>query len=667
MFEAFHTRAAQRPSPFCRPQSGLRPRRLRRTPRRPTPATPRRARFADRRRDSVQPRRPAQLPAGLLRPLFAAAPPTTCWSRCPASPSAPRATSAGSARRARTCSSTASGSPTSRAARSQQLRLTDASVGRADRPGRRRPARHRGPPGPGRQRHPQEGRRRQRPVHLAARIPRPLFAIHLLCAAWSATPTASGPVEYTLSADNTNIASRGAYGGNDDLIYDASATLIERRVGRLFSDFTSPSSRSRPRSTCRATRSPICRSNTGPIGTISGSRKAPPRRPQTTASATSTQTQRGYMLDFNGDYEFALGPGRLKLIGLHHYRARADLHHPDHPLRKRHRRRRRPLLPRRPASVEFILRGEYGWKGGSNDWQVTLERAVNTLDQKGELFLLSPDGEWVEDAVPARHRRGRRTSLRSDSPPSSRPLNRRRSTCRSSAGAEISKLERLDEHDEARKFFRPKGSVSLAWRPSRGLGHQPQAQPPGRADQLLRLPRPARPQRRPRECRQPRSRARRKAGSWRARQARSSAPGAAPGSSSSITASTTSSTSCRSAMDGQSIGNLPRATKVGGEFTSHHQLRPDRLDAAPSWTCARQTRSRVKDPLTGESRPISGITDYSGSIDLRHDIPGTDIAWGGDISINHNDAELLSRRGHPRVGRTIFRQASSSSTRTSSG
>ena len=48
-----------------------------------------------------------------------------------------------------------------------------------------------------------------------------------------------GPVEYTLSVDNNN-GSRGAYGGPDDLIYDAGGTLIERRVGRLYSDFDQP-------------------------------------------------------------------------------------------------------------------------------------------------------------------------------------------------------------------------------------------------------------------------------------------------------------------------------------------------------------------------------------------------------------------------------------------
>lgn len=51
-----------------------------------------------------------------------------------------------------------------------------------------------------------------------------------------------GPFEYTLSVDNS-VASRGAYGGNDDLIYDAVGNLTERRVGRLFSDFDQPKMR----------------------------------------------------------------------------------------------------------------------------------------------------------------------------------------------------------------------------------------------------------------------------------------------------------------------------------------------------------------------------------------------------------------------------------------
>src|SRR5688500_17309211 len=88
--------------------------------------------------------------------------------------------------------------------------------------------------------------------------------------------------------------------------------------------------------------------------------------------------------------------------------------------------------------------------------------------------------------------------------------------------------------------------------------------------------------------------------------------------------------------DGQSIGNLPRATRIGGEFTSTINFDPIGWTGAKLDLRLAATRSRVKDPLTGEARPISGITDYSGNLNLRHDVAGTDIAWGGALSIYHN-------------------------------
>ena len=43
-------------------------------------------------------------------------------------------------------------------------------------------------------------------------------------------------------------------------------------------------------------------------------------------------------------------------------------------------------------------------------------------------------------------------------------------------------------------------------------------------------------------------------------------------------------------------------------------------------------RSRVEDPLTGETRPISNSLAEGAEIILRHDIPGTQWAWGGDVT-----------------------------------
>ena len=49
---------------------------------------------------------------------------------------------------------------------------------------------------------------------------------------------------------------------------------------------------------------------------------------------------------------------------------------------------------------ETIGRAEYGWKTGKNDWQVTLERAYNSLDQKGGLATLDPNGHSNRSTSP---------------------------------------------------------------------------------------------------------------------------------------------------------------------------------------------------------------------------------------------------------------------------
>src|SRR6185369_6588841 len=108
----------------------------------------------------------------------------------------------------------------------------------------------------------------------------------------------------------------------------------------------------------------------------------------------------GYYADINGNYEFALGPGRLKLIGLRHWE-----HEPlvttqilrfDSSLANSTGTR----FSRDTHLGETIARGEYHWKTGKNDWQVSFERAFNSLDQNGDLFQLNSDEGFVQVPFP---------------------------------------------------------------------------------------------------------------------------------------------------------------------------------------------------------------------------------------------------------------------------
>ena len=174
---------------------------------------------------------------------------------------------------------------------------------------------------------------------------------------------------------------------------------------------------------------------------------------------------KGWRYDVNADYEFAFGPGRLKLIGLRHFDhepivttqvTRFDSGADSEGVR----------FSRDSRIAETVGRAEYGWKTGKNDWQVSFERAFNSLDQRGALFELNGDGEFEEVDFPEGS--GEVQEVRYEAIGTfSRPLGPNLDL-QVAAGGEISKLERVDGDLPPRKFFRPKGSITLGWRPAKG-------------------------------------------------------------------------------------------------------------------------------------------------------------------------------------------------------
>jgi hypothetical protein len=82
----------------------------------------------------------------------------------------------------------------------------------------------------------------------------------------------------------------------------------------------------------------------------------------------------------------------------------------------------------------------------------------------------------------------------------------------------------------------------------------------------------------------------------------------------------------------ESIGNLPTARRWG--VIARGTLLLDAI----GWNGGRINAngefrdSQVQDPITGEQRRISQDLVRRWSVDLRHDIPGTELAWGGSLS-----------------------------------
>ena len=340
---------------------------------------------------------------------------------------------------------------------------------------------------------------------------------------------------------------------------------------------------------------------------------------------------KGWRYDVNADSEFAFGPGRLKLIGLRHFDhepivttqvTRFDSGADSEGVR----------FSRDSRIAETVGRAEYGWKTGKNDWQVSFERAFNSLDQRGALFELNGDGEFEEVDFPEGS--GEVQEVRYEAIGTfSRPLGPNLDL-QVAAGGEISKLERVDGDLPPRKFFRPKGSITLGWRPAKGWDASLKlrrrvgqisfydflAQPKLQEDRENS----GNPNLVPPQSWEVEAEVGRELGAWGKTRLKLYAHriddiiDIIP-----------------IGEDGEAIGNLPRATRLGMESTSTILFDPIGWKGAKLNLTLGFEATSVRDPLTGEKRAISGNLDRWAEVTLRHDIPGSKLAWGIAASHNH--------------------------------
>ncbi len=175
------------------------------------------------------------------------------------------------------------------------------------------------------------------------------------------------------------------------------------------------------------------------------------------------ETEREYNYEAGGDFLFPLWGGNLKLIGLRRFEhspffTRIFLNFEDG------RPREGNSLATEIDETETIARAEYGWKAGKADWQLSVEGAINTLDTRAELKVLDTAGSFIpvplpgSDAVVEEKRAEIGLSY-------GRPLSSRL-TLQTSLGAEYSQIMQSGAGGLTRSFIRPKGFVSLAWKPT---------------------------------------------------------------------------------------------------------------------------------------------------------------------------------------------------------
>jgi outer membrane receptor for ferrienterochelin and colicins len=337
------------------------------------------------------------------------------------------------------------------------------------------------------------------------------------------------------------------------------------------------------------------------------------------------ETEREYNYEFGGDYEFGLGGGRLKLIGVRRfehspYRQTLTTDFSDGRPREGQR------FTQTADETETILRGEYRWRGGVNDWQVSLEGALNRLDVVNNLFALDPGGTFLpvagqlaESVVEER----RAEAILTYGRPLSSTL-----TFQAAIGGEYSELVQSGAGGLSRQFVRPKGFVNLAWRPdpnldisariervvgqlnffdfvassnvSAGTSNSGNANlvPPQRWNGQVQV--------------------RRNLGPW------GTVTGRLYGS---LITDVVDVIPVGAA--GQSPGNLDgTATLYGLQVISTINFDPIGWRGAKLDANIQLQRTSLEDPLTGLRRPFNETMTSDINMTLRHDVPDTDWAWG---------------------------------------
>lgn len=340
---------------------------------------------------------------------------------------------------------------------------------------------------------------------------------------------------------------------------------------------------------------------------------------------------RGYGYELGGDVTLPLAGGQLKLVGLerfNHNRGRADVlfDYADDA----------PSDGNRFASVsnsgERVGRAEYSWPMLGGTFQLDAEAAFNRLNRTASLFVLDSGGQL--DEVPFPGGSGGVTEDRYETILTHNRTLATGLTLQVGAGVEVSTLAQTGPGGLIRHFQRPKGSLTLAWTPSQGrdlsfklnrsvgqlsfgdfLANVSLQQDNQNAGNVQLVP----PQ------------------SWEADLELRESLG--PWGSTTITLMGRwyeDFIEIIPAPGGQETnGNIASARLYGVEWRSTLELSQVGWHGAKLDIAFAADDTNLHDPLTGISRPFSGQTNVSANLNLRHDVPGSDWAWGVGLDYTH--------------------------------
>jgi hypothetical protein len=344
-----------------------------------------------------------------------------------------------------------------------------------------------------------------------------------------------------------------------------------------------------------------------------------------------TQREKGYNYEVGADYEFALGGGRLKLIGLN----RSS----DEPFVQASLLTFDDLSPsigsryvQDGKSKEMIGRSEYKWKWGKTDLQLSGEAAFNSLDLVSKLFSLGEGGTYVEEFFPSGT--GKVSEDRYEALVTiGRPLSKALSV-QLVAGGEWSTIVQEGAGGKERSFFRPKGSLNFAAQLSptfnanfkiiRRVGQLDFGQFLARVFLDNDNQNAGNPDLVPSQ-------------QWRYELELAKDLGRYGKTRVNLVAALFEDyvDIIPIGLTGESPGNIEKARAYAIDWNSTLQLDPFGIKGARINLRALAQFSSIRDPLTGDKRPLSSFTDRLIEADYRHDIPGSDWAYGLNGNYQH--------------------------------
>ncbi|WP_126176840.1 TonB-dependent receptor plug domain-containing protein [Tsuneonella rigui] len=445
----------------------------------------------------------------------------------------------------------------------------------------------------------------------------------------------SGALEYEAGIDNSG-AGRSAAGG-PTLIRGGSGAIIETRSDEWTSNYDAP--KVSGKLTWTGAGGSVAHGHADYQRTYShydelGLRVSPGLPDRLRGFIERNDT---WNYELGGDYEFGFGPGKLKTIGLRRYS-----HEPYLQETRTEFADNSPHTGDRFTQTgnlgETIARGEYSWKMFGGDWQLSAEAAYNTLDNVSGLFTLDPNGQFIE--IPYPEGTG---GVKEDRYEAMLSFGRKLTDTLSFqivGGAETSTISQTGANGLTRSFFRPKGTLSLAWKPSNDF------------DMALKIRRrvlqldfynflaraflndgnanAGNNELRPQQDWSYEGEINKKLGPWGSQQVRL------------VYRDVEDFVDVIPVAGGESVGNIPKSWAAAIVSTSTIKFDPAGLKGLKlDMTGVLQT-SRLRDPFTGEKRQWSGFVTRQLFATLRYDMPETDWAFGAEASHNFRQPRYRS-------------------------